>query len=74
MQIVLVIAILFHKGVVSLPESLVTGLIYCAALTTLLSGVAYVQRWGERALEKSGRKGEDRVQGKEGRQRPEESQ
>ncbi len=74
MQIVLVIAILFHKGVVSLPESLVTGLIYCAALTTLLSGVAYVQGWGERALEKSGRKGEDRVQGKEGRQRPEESQ
>jgi cardiolipin synthase len=55
MQIVLVIVVLFHKGVIGLPESLVNALVYCAALTTLLSGAAYVKGWGERALEKGER-------------------
>jgi len=54
-QLTLVLAVIFAKGVMPLPAGLLTLLMYLTALTTLLSGIAYVWEWGQRTLRK-GRK------------------
>jgi cardiolipin synthase len=54
-QILLVLAILFDKGVIALPELVLTGLIGGVALTTVSSGGVYVWEWGRRALSKGKR-------------------
>lgn len=48
-QLALVVTIVFHKGMLALPGYLLAAAIYGTALTTLLSGVAYVWQWGRRA-------------------------
>jgi cardiolipin synthase len=52
MQLTLVTVILFSKSFLPLPDTLITTFIYGTALTTLLSGAAYVSTWGGRALRK----------------------
>lgn len=52
MQLTLVTAVLFGKGFVQLPDLFITAFIYGTGLTTLLSGAAYVNTWGGRALSK----------------------
>lgn len=54
-QLVLVLTILFHKGVTPLPAYLLIALIYLTALTTVWSGAAYVWKWGQRALHRRAR-------------------
>ena len=51
-QLVLVLAVLFNRGIAPLPESVLAALIYLTALTTLWSGAAYVWKWGQQALRK----------------------
>ncbi len=51
-QLALVFAIIVSNGLIALPKLLLQMLIVGAALTTLLSGVAYGWRWGRRALHK----------------------
>ena len=49
-QIVLIIAVLFTHSIVTLPQWLITGMIYAVLATTLLSGLSYMVIWGMRAL------------------------
>ena len=51
-QLLLVLTVVFARGVLALPDWVLHGLIYLTAVTTLLSGVAYVWEWGLRALPK----------------------
>ena len=48
-QIILVLAVVFHQGVVALPALSLRLLVYAVLVTTLLSGVDYVWTWGRRA-------------------------
>ncbi|RMG54527.1 MAG: CDP-alcohol phosphatidyltransferase family protein [Gammaproteobacteria bacterium] len=48
-QIVLVVAVLWHHGVASLPQMLMNGLMGLALFTTLASGLDYVVRWSDKA-------------------------
>lgn len=48
-QLGLVFAVIVHYGLTSIPNWLLTGLIYLTALTTIWSGTAYVWQWGRRA-------------------------
>jgi cardiolipin synthase len=47
-QLLLIVAVLFHHGVASLPASLLSVLIGVVLLTTLVSGMVYVYVWGHR--------------------------
>ena len=55
MQLGLTLAVIFDRGVVALPPPLLTLGIYLTGLTTLASGVVYVQTWGRRALREARR-------------------
>lgn len=48
-QLVLVLMVVFDRGVIAVPEPLVTGLIAITALTTVASGANYVWIWGRDA-------------------------
>jgi len=48
LQLLLIVAVLFHHGVAALPASLLSVLIGAVAFTTLTSGVIYVYVWGQR--------------------------
>ncbi len=48
-QIVLVIAVVFDKGLVALPADVIPGLIWITLTTTCLSGIDYVWVWSQRA-------------------------
>jgi cardiolipin synthase len=47
-QLLLIVAVLFHHSVASLPTSLLSALIGVVLLTTLVSGIVYVYVWGNR--------------------------
>ncbi|MFZ4791878.1 MAG: CDP-alcohol phosphatidyltransferase family protein [Candidatus Competibacteraceae bacterium] len=49
LQLMLVLAVIFHYGIRPLPIWLLTGLIQLTALSTVWSGAAYVWQWGRRA-------------------------
>lgn len=49
LQLTLIAAVLFSRAVLTMPEALLTGLIYGTGLTTLWSGCAYLWVWGRRA-------------------------
>ena len=51
-QLILVLAVIFNRGVVPLPGGWLVMLIYLTALTTVWSGAAYVSKWGRLALRK----------------------
>jgi cardiolipin synthase (CMP-forming) len=46
LQLLLIVAVLFHQGVSALPKGLLSGLIDLTLLTTVASGVLYVYLWG----------------------------
>ena len=50
LQLLLVLAVIVHYGMTTLPDGLIDGLIGLTALTTVWSGAAYVQRWGRQAM------------------------
>jgi len=50
LQLLLVLAVIVHYGMTTLPDGLIDGLIGLTALTTVWSGAAYVRRWGQRAM------------------------
>jgi cardiolipin synthase len=52
LQILLVFSVVFAKGVIPLPQVLLTLLIYLTALTTLWSGIVYMGKWGRQALQR----------------------
>lgn len=49
LQIVLVLALVLSNGLYSLPDGLLTMLVYGVCLTTILSGLDYVWTWSRRA-------------------------
>jgi len=49
-QIMLVLLVVFDKGVTALPSGLLVGLVWAVFATTILSGVGYVWVWGRRVL------------------------
>jgi len=49
LQIVLVLVVVVHHGLLPMPEMLLQGLIWSVTATTVLSGIAYVIEWGGRA-------------------------
>jgi cardiolipin synthase len=51
MQIILVVAVVMHVGLIALPQLLLQGLLWGTLITTILSGVDYVWVWGRRAAE-----------------------
>ena len=51
-QLLLVLAVLFERGVMALPPGWLETLIYVVLATTLLSGFDYVWTWGWRAWNK----------------------
>lgn len=51
-QILLVLAVIFSRGVILLPEALLTALIYLTTLTTVWSGSVYLSTWARRAVHK----------------------
>lgn len=51
-QIFLVLAVIFSRGVIPLPDALMTALIYLTALTTVWSGSVYLGAWTRRAVHK----------------------
>jgi cardiolipin synthase len=51
MQIILVVAVVMHVGLIALPQLLLQGLLWGTLITTILSGVDYVCVWGRRAVE-----------------------
>lgn len=53
-QLVLVLAVLFDKGMTALPSELLTLVLYSTAFTTLVSGIAYVWKWSQLAMIKKG--------------------
>jgi cardiolipin synthase len=50
-QLVLVVAVMFDRGVLPLYGWMLTGLVYLVLLTTVASGLHYVVIWGRRALQ-----------------------
>ena len=50
LQIVLVLLVVVHHGVWSLPLSLLEATIWAVTVTTVLSGIAYVIEWSLRAM------------------------
>ena len=50
LQLLLVLAVIVHYGMVALPDWLIDGLIGLTALTTVWSGAAYIRRWGRQAM------------------------
>lgn len=56
MQLTLVATVLLSKGMLPLPYILIGVLVYATGLTTLVSGGAYLWKWGVRALHE-GRRG-----------------
>lgn len=52
LQILLVFSVVFSRGVIPLPQGLLTLLIYLTALTTLWSGIVYMGKWGRQALQR----------------------
>lgn len=48
-QILMVISIMIDKGMVALPEMLLSGMIYLTLITTVLSGLHYVYVWTAKA-------------------------
>ena len=51
-QLVLVLAVLIDRGVLSLPDNVLMLLIYISTLTTTASGIAYVWKWSRMAWRK----------------------
>ncbi len=49
-QILLVLLVVFHHGIFTLPEPIVHGMIYVVLFTTVASGIDYILTWGRRAL------------------------
>jgi cardiolipin synthase len=49
-QILLIMTVLFDRGVTQLPGLVLDGLIVVVVATTVLSGIGYVLTWGARAL------------------------
>ena len=49
-QILLVLAVVFDRGVWAFPPSLIVAMVQLTLVTTLLSGAAYVWTWSRRAL------------------------
>ncbi len=49
-QIMLVLAVMFSRGIQELPHLWIDVLLYSVLITTLLSGVGYVWTWSRRAL------------------------
>lgn len=54
-QLGLVCAVIVHYGIFNLPATLLNGLIYLTALTTLWSGLAYIWQWSRRAWQRQPR-------------------
>lgn len=50
-QILLVLAVVLDRGLITLPQTLVQGLIWLVFSTTILSGVNYVWVWSHRAAD-----------------------
>lgn len=50
-QILLVLAVVLDRGLIGLPPTLVLGLIWLVAFTTVFSGVNYVWVWSHRAAD-----------------------
>ena len=53
LQIVLVLVFVVNHGLYPLPVWMLDGLIWSVAVTTGLSGIAYVIEWSRRAITKS---------------------
>lgn len=53
LQIFLVVLLMFDLAVTSLPEGLLTVLVYAVLLTTVASGLQYVFIWSRRAADRS---------------------
>lgn len=51
-QILLVLAVMFSRGIQELPYLWIDVLLYSVLVTTLWSGLGYVWTWGRRALHK----------------------
>lgn len=51
LQIVLVLSLVLSEALLSLPESVLTVLVYAVCVTTILSGLDYVWTWGRRAFQ-----------------------
>lgn len=51
LQITLVLALVFSYGLISLPQTLLSWLVYGVCVTTVLSGLDYVWTWGRRAYQ-----------------------
>ena len=49
-QIVLILMVVWHIGIMPLPERLLQGMIYLVFFTTLYSGIDYAYRWAKRAV------------------------
>jgi cardiolipin synthase len=49
-QLLLIMAVMFDRGILKLPGQWIDILIYTVATTTLLSGFGYVWTWGTRAV------------------------
>ena len=49
-QIMLVLAVMFSRGIQELPATLIDALLYCVLITTVWSGIGYVWTWSSRAL------------------------
>ena len=49
MQLLLVVVVIFDQALWSVPEALLTGLVYTVLATTVLSGISYVREWSHRA-------------------------
>lgn len=51
-QILLVLAVMFNRGIQELPASWLSALLYIVLATTLWSGLDYVWTWGRKAWQK----------------------
>lgn len=55
LQILLVLVVMFSRGVMSLPPIVELSLVYAVLVATLVSGADYVWTWGRRAVDRSGK-------------------
>ena len=51
-QIMLVLAVMFSRGIQELPATLIDVLLYGVLITTVWSGVGYVWTWSRRAIDR----------------------
>jgi cardiolipin synthase len=51
MQIALVLVVVLHEGFYALPDPLLQVMIYGVLFTTVTSGLGYVYKWGQRAIQ-----------------------